>query len=133
MTKITNITKRYKVQSVTLAMISWFCCFGVACIFIVYAFASGLIGANGNLETKLGTILYGFILSVLPLVAIAVLVKNKVKPLVYMADVIVANAIFGDAGLYTMFIIWIIDTYLITYFAARAHRLYEINREIDKR
>lgn len=130
---MTIATKRYKRLDIVAHILSWLCCFGVAAFFIIYAFCSGMIGANGSLESKLGTILYGFLLSILPLVVIALLVKNKVKPLVYMADVIVANAMFGDIGLYTMFIVWLIDTYLLTYLASKWHRLYEINKEIDKR
>ena len=92
-----------------------------------------MIGGDGSLVTKMGTVLYSFMLSILPLVTIAVIVKNKVKPLVFTADVIIANVIFGSIGLYTMFVIWLLDTYVITPLYNKYKEKYAINKEIDKR
>ena len=63
----------------------------------------------------------------------AVIVKNKVKPLVFTADVIVANVMFGSIGLYTMFVVWLLDTYVITPLYNKYKEKYAINKEIDKR
>lgn len=126
-------TKHYARQACFLKVLSWFFCFGAAAFFIIFAFATGLIGQGGPIKEKIGIIMYSFILSILPLVAIAIIVKNKVKPLVYMADVIIANIIFGSVGLYLMFAVWILDTYVVTPLQARAANLRLINKEIDHR
>lgn len=130
---MTPYTKKCKNARNILGIISWILCFGAAAFFIIFAFASGMIGAGGGLVTKMGTVLYGFMLSILPLVTIAVIVKNKVKPLVYTADVIVANVMFGTVGLYTMFLVWLLDTYVITPLYNKYKERYAINKEIDKR
>ena len=130
---MTPYTKKCKVTRNIFGILSWFLCFGAAAFFIIFAFASGMIGRDGSLVTKIGTILYSFILSILPLVTIAVIVKNKVKPLVFTADVIVANVIFGSIGLYTMFVVWLLDTYVITPLYNKYKEKYAINKEIDKR
>lgn len=130
---MTPYTKKCKVTRNIFGILSWFLCFGTAAFFIIFAFASGMIGMGDGLVTKMGTILYGFMLSILPLVTIAVIVKNKVKPLVFTADVIVANVIFGSIGLYTMFIVWLLDTYVITPLYNKYKEKYAINKEIDKR
>ena len=130
---MTPYTKKCKVTRNIFGILSWFLCFGAAAFFIIFAFASGMIGGDGSLVTKIGTILYSFILSILPLVTIAVIVKNKVKPLVFTADVIIANVIFGSIGLYTMFVVWLLDTYVITPLYNKYKERYAINKEIDKR
>ena len=130
---MTPYTKKCKATRNILGILSWLLCFGAAAFFIIFAFASGMIGAGGSLVTKMGTVLYGFMLSILPLVTIAVIVKNKVKPLVFTADVIVANVIFGTVGLYTMFMVWLLDTYVITPLYNKYKEKYAINKEIDKR
>ena len=130
---MTPYTKKCKVTRNIFGILSWVLCFGAAAFFIIFAFASGMISGDGSLVTKIGTILYSFILSILPLVTIAVIVKNKVKPLVFTADVIVANVMFGSIGLYTMFVIWLLDTYVITPLYNKYKEKYAINKEIDKR
>ena len=130
---MTPYTKKCKVTRNIFGILSWFLCFGAAVFFIIFAFVSGMIRVDGSLVTKIGTILYSFILSILPLVTIAVIVKNKVKPLVFTADVIVANVMFGSVGLYTMFVVWLLDTYVITPLYNKYKEKYAINKEIDKR
>ena len=94
---MTPYTKKCKVTRNIFGILSWFLCFGAAAFFIIFAFASGMIGGDGSLVTKMGTVLYSFMLSILPIVTIAVIVKNKVKPLVFTADVIVANVMLPPA------------------------------------
>ena len=40
---------------------------------------------------------------------------------------------FGSIGLYTMFVVWLLDTYVITPLYNKYKEKYAINKEIDKR
>ena len=59
--------------------------------------------------------------------------KDKIRPVCWMVDVIMANIVFGGIAIYIIFAIWLIDEYIISPLARGFHNKYVINKEIDKR
>lgn len=131
--KKTPYTKRCKTKSIICKVISYLLCFGAAAFMIIFGFATGVFGKGGPLKDKIGTIMYGFLLSIIPLVALTIIAGRKVRPLVFMIDLVVANILFSSAGLYTMLLLWITDTYIFTPLYKYYQNKYTINKEIDKR
>lgn len=129
----TLYTKKCKRKYTVCVIISYLLCFGTAISMIVYGFATGIFKRGGSLEDKIGVIMYTFLLSIIPLVVLTLIAGRKVRPLVFMIDVVVANILFSSTGLYTMLMLWISDTYIFTPLAKYYKNKYYINKEIDKR
>lgn len=130
---MTQYTRKCKAKHVIFKIISYTLCFGAALAMIIYGFATGVFGKGGPIKDKIGTIMYSFILSLIPLVVLTIIAGKKVRPLVFMIDLVVANILFASIGLYTMLGLWICDTYIFTPLAAYYKNKYTINKEIDKR
>ena len=130
---MTQYTRKCKAKHIILKIISYTLCFGAALAMIIYGFATGVFGKGGPIKDKIGTIMYSFILSLIPLVVLTIIAGKKVRPLVFMIDLVVANILFASIGLYTMLGLWICDAYIFTPLAAYYKNKYTINKEIDKR
>ena len=91
------------------------------------------IDTNESLKEKLGTVIYGIGLSLIPMIVLAILVKDKIRPTVWMIDIILANYLFGSTVMYITFAIWLISEYIIGPLAKHYRELYVINKEIDRR
>lgn len=128
-TERTIICKRL---GITFSIINWILCFGLAITFII-TFTSGMDISNETLKEKLGTIIYGIGLSLIPLIVLAILVKDKIRPTIWMIDIILANYLFGSTVMYITFIIWLISEYVVGPLARHYKELYIINKEIDRR
>lgn len=129
----TLYTIKCRCKHIACAIISYMLCFGSAVSMIAYGFATGIFHRGGSLEDKIGVAMYTFLLSIIPLVILTLIVGRKVRPLVFMIDVVVANILFSSTGLYTMLMLWISDTYIFTPLAKYYKNKYYINKEIDKR
>ena len=88
---------------------------------------------SATMEEKFGTIIYGFGLSLIPMLVLAIVVKDKIRPTVWMIDIILANYLFGSWMMYIVFAIWVIDQYVIAPLGKHYRQLYTINKEIDRR
>jgi len=86
-----------------------------------------------TMKEKFGTIIYGFGLSLIPMLVLSIIVKDKIRPTVWMIDVILANYLFGSWLMYVVFAIWLIDQYVIGPLGKHYRQLYTINKEIDRR
>ena len=86
-----------------------------------------------TMKQKLGTIVYGIGISLIPMVVLAIIVKDKVRPTVWMVDVILANYLFGSTIMYIVFAVWLLDEYVIGPLGRHYINLYTINKEIDRR
>lgn len=128
--KMSAQTKKYKWGRM-LFILNWVLCFGTAIGFII----SMMAGAEGNpsLKEKFGTVLYGLGASLVPMVVLAVIVKDKIKPTVWMIDIVLANYLYDSIGMYIVLVIWFIAEYIIMPISKRFSTLYLVNREIDKR
>lgn len=128
----TNRTIKCKRLGVTFSVINWLLCFGLAIGYIVAFFALKGEG-NGELKQKLGTIVYGFGLSLVPMVVLAVIVKDKIRPTLWMVNIILANYLFGNYCMYATFGVWLLSEYVFSPLAKHYKQLYVINKEIDRR
>ena len=132
----TERTIKCKKLGILFTILSWLLCFGLAVGFVI-AFVAMNGGGSGEdsatMEEKFGTIIYGFGLSLIPMLVLAIIVKDKIRPTVWMIDIILANYLFGSWMMYIVFAIWVIDQYVIAPLGKHYRQLYTINKEIDRR
>lgn len=132
----TERTIKCKKLGILFTILSWLLCFGLAVGFVIAFVAMNGSGGGENsatMEEKFGTIIYGFGLSLIPMLVLAIVVKDKIRPTVWMIDIILANYLFGSWMMYIVFAIWIIDQYVIAPLGKHYRQLYTINKEIDRR
>ena len=132
----TERTIKCKKLGILFTILSWLLCFGLAVGFVIAFVAMNGSGGGENsatMEEKFGTIIYGFGLSLIPMLVLAIVVKDKIRPTVWMIDIILANYLFGSWMMYIVFAIWIIDQYVIGPLGKHYRQLYTINKEIDRR
>lgn len=132
----TERTIKCKKLGILFTILSWLLCFGLAVGFVIAFVAMNGSGGGENsatMEEKFGTIIYGFGLSLIPMLVLAIIVKDKIRPTVWMIDIILANYLFGSWMMYIVFAIWIIDQYVIGPLGKHYRQLYTINKEIDRR
>ena len=128
----TERTIKCKRLGVAFSVINWIMCFGLA-VGLIIVFASGIEPDDETLKEKLGTIIYGIGLSLIPIIVLAILVKDKIRPTVWMIDIILSNYLFGSAIMYVTVAIWLVSEYVVGPLARHYRQLYVINKEIDRR
>ena len=74
-----------------------------------------------------------YLLIILLMVLLFILVKDKIRPTVWMIDIILANYLFGSTIMYVTFAIWLVSEYVVGPLARHYRQLYVINKEIDRR
>lgn len=125
-----------KKVAVAMYVLNWVLCFGLA-IALVIAFLITKDQAptedQATLQEKLGTIIYGIGLSLIPMVVLAIVVKDKIRPTVWMIDILLANYLFGEIAMYIVFAIWLVSEYVVGPVGKHYKSLYTINKEIDRR
>lgn len=125
-----------KKVAIAMYVLNWVLCFGLA-IALVIAFLITKDQAptedQETLQQKLGTIIYGIGLSLIPMVVLAIIVKDKIRPTVWMIDIILANYLFGEIAMYIVFAIWLVSEYVVGPVGKHYKNLYTINKEIDRR
>lgn len=132
----TERTIKCKRLGILFTALSWVLCFGLAVAFVIAFLAmngSGNGEQSATMKEKFGTIIYGFGLSLIPMLVLSIIVKDKIRPTVWMIDVILANYLFGSWLMYVVFAIWLIDQYVIGPLGKHYRQLYTINKEIDRR
>lgn len=132
----TERTIKCKKLGILFTILSWLLCFGLAVGFVIAFVAMNGSGSgedSATMEEKFGTIIYGFGLSLIPMLVLAIIVKDKIRPTVWMIDIILANYLFGSWMMYIVFAIWVIDQYVIAPLGKHYRQLYTINKEIDRR
>ena len=132
----TERTIKCKKLGILFTILSWLLCFGLAVGFVIAFVAMNGSGSgedSATMEEKFGTIIYGFGLSLIPMLVLAIIVKDKIRPTVWMIDIILANYLFGSWMMYIVFAIWVIDQYVIDPLGKHYRQLYTINKEIDRR
>ena len=131
--KLSAQTRKYKFSRF-LFILTWILCFGTAVAFIISCVAGIEPSPAGEtMKEKLGTVIYGFGLSLIPVAVICILVKDKIRPTVWMLNVILANYLYDSVGLYIVVAIWFLAEYIIMPISKRCASLYMINKEMDKR
>ena len=124
-------TKKFKNLDIIFHILSWVLCFGTAAFLVLLK----VVGAEAGtpLKETIGSVLYGWLVSNIPLVALSIIVKDKIRPVCWMVDVIMSNIVFGGIAIYIVFGIWVVDEYIISPLARSFHNKYVINKEIDRR
>lgn len=140
-------TKNYKKQAIILYIISWILCFGLLCLFISIGYSRYVANAGDTMvdfEQKFGslaaeyvgrlkTIVITAFIGLLPMLILSIIVKDKIKPTVWMLDIILANLLVDSWLMYVVFGIWLVDNYILRPLAKKRQVQYQINKEIDKR
>lgn len=131
--KMSERTKKY-FWGRFLIVLDWIFCFGTALMFILIAASGVTPDPNGvTMKEKLGTILWGLGASIVPMIVLAIIVKDKIKPTVWMVDIVLANYLYGDLGMYIVLGIWLVSEYIIVPLSRRFATKYLINKELDIR
>ena len=124
-------TKKFKKLDIIFHILSWVLCFGTAAFLVLLKVCGAEKGTP--LKETIGSVVYGWLVSNIPLVALSIIVKDKIRPVCWMVDVIMSNIVFGGIAIYIVFVIWIVDEYVISPLARSFHNKYVINKEIDRR
>ena len=124
-------TKKLRKLDIIFNILSYLLCFGLMAAYIIICVSRGGKG-DVTMKEKLGTVIYGVGISMIPMVILLIVVGHKIKPTCWMVCVILANYLFGSVMMYVTFGIWFIDEYIVTPIAKSTHNKYIINKEIDK-
>ena len=124
-------TSKFKKLDITFHVLSWILCFGTAAFLVLLKVCGAEEGTP--LKETIGSVVYGWLVSNIPLVALSIIVKDKIRPVVWMVDVIMSNIVFGGIAIYIVFGIWLLDEYVISPLARSFHNKYVINKEMDRR
>ena len=130
--KTSNRTKSCKKLGIFFTVLNWILCFGLTIAFII-CFVSGQEPSDITLKEKFGVVIYGIGLSLIPMIVLAIIVKDKIRPTIWMVNIILANYLFGPTVMYSTFAVWLVSEYVIQPLANRYKLLYTVNKEIDKR
>lgn len=131
--KLTARTKKCKKLGILFHFISWFLCFGTALTFVIVGISRGWGSSNTDVKSAVGTVVYGIGVSLIPMAVLAIVVKDRIRPTVWMIDIILANYLFDSWLMYIVFATWLIDQYIIAPLAKSYINKYTINKEIDRR
>ena len=125
-------TKNLQFVTFLLGLMRWIC-FVIAVILVSIIVGQSNGGMLEKIKHILGPVLWSYALSILVFVALAIITKDKIKPLVWTANLILSNIIWGSNVLYLMFFLSLIDTYIITPIYGTVKTKYLANKEIDRR
>ena len=125
-------TKNLQFVTFLLGLMRWVC-FVIAVILVSIIIGQSNGGMLEKIKHILGPVLWSYALSILVFVALAIITKDKIKPLVWTANLILSNIIWGSNVLYLMFFLSLIDTYIITPIYGTVKTKYLANKEIDRR
>lgn len=128
---MTKQTKKYKSKYIFSSILSWLFCFGTTAFLIIFMLAGKKYGTP--MRELVGSVVYTFIVTNIPLILLALLVKDKIKPVCWMLNVIMANMVFGGAAIYVVFALWCCDNYILAFLKDLYKDKYRINKEIDNR
>lgn len=140
-------TRQYRKQALILYIISWILCFGLLCLFIAIGYSRYVANAGDTMadfEQKFGSIAADYVgrlktivitafVGLLPMLILSIIVKDKIKPTVWMLDIILANLLVDSWLMIVVFGIWLVDNYVLRPLAKKRQVQYQINKEIDKR
>lgn len=144
---MTEITTSYRKKYRIVKSLSWLLCYGLAVFMIVFAIASYSTPDSKLMEdltVKFGTVPMGYVeklksiaisaaVSFIPMVILSIVVKDKIRPLIWMINIILSNILIGETMMYIVFAIWLLCEYVLTPLGNSLKNKYVINREIDKR
>lgn len=127
-------TKQIRNKTILFKILEWILCYGLLLTYVIIFLAGKEPTEDGlTFEQKFGTVITTLGISLLPMIVLSIVVKDKIRPCVWMINIIASNYLLGNAAMYTTFAIWLIDTYGIANIAKLYANRYIINKELDKR
>ena len=124
-------TKKFKELSIIFHVLSWVLCFGTAAFLVLLKVCGAEEGTP--LKETIGSVVYGWLVSNIPLVALSIIVKDKIRPVCWMVDVIMSNIVFGGIAIYVVFGIWVVYEYASSALARSFDKKYVISKEMERR
>lgn len=129
-------TKDTKKLSIIFSVLSALSYLGVA-IFTVISLFSKLGGSEKEgidiLSEALKARLVSVSVTIIIVALIALIIKNKIRTMVYMLSLVVVGIIYGEVAMYAVLGVYFVDEFVFTYLHNKYKNLSVINREIDKR
>jgi hypothetical protein len=113
--------------------LSWFLCFGLFIGLLVYGFATKWVDNGSEVSQHIKAILLIWTMTLLPLLLISFLVKDKAKPTIRMINVILSAYLVANWFMYVVGVFMLIDTYLISGLINKYKTAVIANKEIDLR
>ena len=118
---MTEITTSYRKKYRIVKSLNWLLCYGLAVFMIVFAIASYSTPDSKLMEdltVKFGTVPMGYVeklksiaisaaVSFIPMVILSIVVKDKIRPLVWMINILLSNILIGETMMYIVFAIWL--------------------------
>ncbi len=130
----TEVTKQSRNKAILFKVLEWVLCYGLLAVYLIIFLAGKEPTDDGlTFEEKFGTVITTLGISILPMIVLSLIVKDKIRPCVWMINIIASNYLLGNAAMYATFVIWLIDTYGIANIAKMYGNRYLINKEIDRR
>lgn len=140
-------TKKLKKISFILFAASWLLCFGLFVAFVDVGFNRYLTNQGDTMaqfEERYGSLAAEYVnklkamtitafVGLIPMIILSIVVKDKVKPTIWMFDIILANILVESWAMYVVFGLWVVDNYILIPLAKKYKLRYTINKEIDAR
>lgn len=131
--KRTKDTKKLSIIFLVLSVLSYI---GVAAFTVISLF-SKLGGSEKEgidiLSEALKARLVSVSITIVIVTLIALIIKNKIRTMVYMLSLVVVGIIYGEVAMYAVLGVYFVDEFVFTYLHQKYKNLSIINKEIDKR
>ena len=131
--KRTKDTKKLSFIFLVLSVLSYI---GVAAFTVISLF-SKLGGSEKEgidiLSEALKARLVSVSITIVIVTLIALIIKNKIRTMVYMLSLVVVGIIYGEVAMYAVLGVYFVDEFVFTYLHQKYKNLSIINKEIDKR
>lgn len=126
------MTKKYKRRFITLAIVSWILCYGLAVALVGVSLFTGE-KSSFNINDYVGPVITSSGISILLIAILSFIVKDKLEPTVWMISVILAAVLYNITVVYVVFGIWAIDNYVLKQLCHKYKLKWQINKELDAR
>ena len=121
--------KKHRINNLQFMFIlSWSLAYLTCIALIVYGY-SKYVGSSASdtrldFEVKFGTVAADYmnraktavitgLVSLIPTVVLSIIVKDKIKPTIWMINIILSSILVGEYMMYCTFAMWAIDTYIL--------------------
>ena len=128
----TTKLKSYRNIVILTSILKWLLVYGTALVLILI-FISRKNPTTPNTEnaSKIKSLIIAIGISLLPLVTISIIVKDKIQPTLWMLNVILSNFLLGNIAMYIVFLLWMINEYILKPINNKFKLKYAIRKEIN--